>query len=371
MFPTKYFPLCLASISLAAISFAQEGTPVPKQETVSKPSSKSVTFEVLMRDGLRFEPARLSANPGDEITIRLENADTTHQTHNFVLLKPGKLKEIVNLAMELEEKGPGQNFVPVSPDVLAQTIVLDPDKQATVKFKLPAEPGIYPYVCTFPGHGMVMYGALYSGIKPPPLEKDPNIPPTVLQSMIAGNGRRPFLQRVFMPEAGPAAIAVALPGTQNFCWDSGQCRLRYAWQGGFIDASGHWKGNGHDLARLPSVPWWNAPADAFPIRFGSADAEAPSVRFLGYRLAEGIPEFHFKAGQAEIFEKIGPGEKEGSIVLHYRIPKAENAVVYKTAGSDRAKWSSSKGELKDGLLTLTAQEATDFTLTLTDASQNN
>ena len=39
------------------------------------------------------------------------------------------------------------------------------------------------------------------------------------------------LVRTFMPGSSPAAIAVALPGGHAYCWDAGNCRLRYAWQG--------------------------------------------------------------------------------------------------------------------------------------------
>ena len=47
--------------------------------------------------------------------------------------------------------------------------------------------------------------------------------------------RRPQVQRIFLPDASPAAIAVALPGDLSFCFDASECRLRYVWKGGFID----------------------------------------------------------------------------------------------------------------------------------------
>ena len=42
-----------------------------------------------------------------------------------------------------------------------------------------------------------------------------------------------------MPGAGPAAIAVSLPNDLSYCWDAGSCRLRYAWQGEFLDPDGY------------------------------------------------------------------------------------------------------------------------------------
>jgi azurin len=29
-----------------------------------------------------------------------------------------------------------------------------------LEFDAPAEPGLYPYLCTFPGHGMLMNGIM-------------------------------------------------------------------------------------------------------------------------------------------------------------------------------------------------------------------
>ena len=48
----------------------------------------------------------------------------------------------------------------------------------------------------------------------------------------------------------PAAIAVALPGKVSYCFDAAECRLRYAWTGGFIDGSPYWKGNGSSQAAV-------------------------------------------------------------------------------------------------------------------------
>src|SRR5687767_5561030 len=63
------------------------------------------------------------------------------------------------------------------------------------------------------------------------LKKTEGDPYTVPSAMT----RRPQVLRIFMPDASPAAIAVALPGDLSFCFDASECRLRYVWKGGFID----------------------------------------------------------------------------------------------------------------------------------------
>jgi azurin len=300
----------LALLLAAASAWAQAKAP---------PNPRAVYLA--MRDGLRFDPPRFTARPGEWLELQIENGDTTHQPHNFLLLAPGTRTAVTEAALALATTaGAGQDFVPAHPAILFRSALLAPERQQTLVFRVPTEPGVYPYLCTVPGHSAVMYGALYAGVPMPPLAEDKDIPPLATQGVIPGGGKRPFVQRMFMPEAGPAAIAVALPGEQNFCWDAGACRLRYAWRGPFIDAGEHWRGKGAELARLPAEPWWRA-AD-FPLRLGMADGAPPEVRFLGYRLGADGPEFHYRADGVEVFEQITPSGDGLAVRFRFAPPDA-------------------------------------------------
>lgn len=317
-----------------------------------------------MRDGLRFDPPRFTAGPGELLEVEIENADTTHQQHNFLLLKPGTRDEVVAQALALGDAGPAKDFVPPNRDVLVHSAVLAPEKLQTITFQAPREKGIYPYVCTFPGHGLIMYGALYVGTPMPPLVKDPNVPPIAATGFVVGRGQRPFIQRMFMPECGPAAIAVALPNEQNYCWDAGQCRLRYVWRGAFIDATEHWRGKGADLAKLPGEPWWRAPQEEFPLRLGTDDVQVPKVKFLGYSVDGEIPEFHYRADDLEVFEKVtAAGE---GIALSFRIPAAKKDVFIHAPTVGDAAWQSATGSWQAGTLRVTPAEAANVTMTLSE-----
>lgn len=273
---------------------------------------KPKEFSLAMREGLRFDPPRLEAKPGQEIIITLENADSTHQQHNFVVVRPESRGKVAQAALTLGEKALELAFVPPMPEVLAASPLLDAEKSAAVRLRLPDEPGIYPYLCTFPGHSAVMFGAIYSGIKMPPLNKDPNIPAYASQSGLAGGGKRPFVQRMFLPDAGPAAIAVALPGTQNYCWDAGQCRLRYVWDGVFIDAGAHWAGKGADRAEVPAQPWWRADEMENAARYAWPAMPVGTPQFLGYRATLNGPIFRYRIRGTEITEAItAPAGKSG------------------------------------------------------------
>ena len=52
------------------------------------------------------------------------------------------------------------HYVPESNEVLVHTDLLMPANTQTIHFNTPAQPGEYPYLCTFPGHWMVMNGVL-------------------------------------------------------------------------------------------------------------------------------------------------------------------------------------------------------------------
>ena len=82
--------------------------------------------------------------------------------HNWMLAKPGTLQKIGNLAnlMITDPQGLAKHYVPDSDDVLAYTDMTNPQASFTIHITAPKEKGDYPYLCTFPGHWMVMNGVL-------------------------------------------------------------------------------------------------------------------------------------------------------------------------------------------------------------------
>lgn len=367
----RYRIIAFSLLLFPALLCGQEREKSKKSK--SKDSApKPQTVKIAMRDGLRFDPPRFEGKPGEDIVISLENLDSTDQMHNFVLVKPGKRDATVNAALQLADKGPALQFVPPGPDVLASSKLLAPEKKDSLRLTLPKEAGIYPFVCTFPGHGLVMYGAAYVGVKMPSLKQDKNIPATAAQTFIAGAGRRPFVQRIFMPNSGPAAIAIALPGDLNACWDAGACRLRYVWKGEFIDATKNWAGNGKALPQLGNEPFWTAAENETAIRFGKADAAPPQPKFLGYTVEKGFPTFRYSLDGTEVKEKISVN-KAGTVTREFSIPTAPGdvfvAVVTNPNGEGYAAWRSVSGKRDGGTLHLTREEAASFTLALETIKQ--
>ncbi|HEX8203019.1 MAG TPA: discoidin domain-containing protein, partial [Isosphaeraceae bacterium] len=112
-------------------------------------------------DQMLFDKERLAVAAGRPVEIVFENDDL--MPHNFVVTRPGAL-EPVGLLSEATATEPGaleRNYVPPSKDVLLASRLLAPREVQRLDFTAPSRPGVYPYVCTYPGHWRRMYGALY------------------------------------------------------------------------------------------------------------------------------------------------------------------------------------------------------------------
>jgi len=82
--------------------------------------------------------------------------------HNFVLVASGAAEEVGTLAdlMAADPNGMAKGYLPVSTKILQATSLVNPKGKAELNFTAPAEPGRYPFLCTFPGHWRIMRGEL-------------------------------------------------------------------------------------------------------------------------------------------------------------------------------------------------------------------
>lgn len=110
---------------------------------------------------MAYDKELLVVQAGKPLEIVLTNDD--FMPHNFVIARPGSLEEVGTLA-EASASSPefqASQFVPKSGKVLLSSRLLQTRETQQLAFTAPATPGVYPYVCTYPGHWRRMYGALY------------------------------------------------------------------------------------------------------------------------------------------------------------------------------------------------------------------
>lgn len=317
-------------------------------------SDTTITLQAIT--GLQYDLVRIAVKPLQKVTIILKNEDD--MAHNLVFTKPGKRLSVVESAIKMGDKGQAANYVPESEDVLAASKILIPNTTQTFTFTAPSAEGSYPYVCTYPGHGYVMYGALYVTTKPlPPLATDPNIPPSRQNTEIIVSSPHPFaleyplLYRTFMPDCSPAAIAVALTSTHSYCFDAGKCYLRYAWAGGFVDNTAHWKGNGNAFAKIQGNIYFKDNV-TYPLRVGKVD-KLPDVSFKGYTLANRLPTFNYALDGVEVKETLKSLANEEGLTRVFTFVKPTTQILYfVTKADDGITYKSSVGKWQNGTLTI-------------------
>ncbi len=164
---------------------------------------------------------------------------------------------------------------------------------------------------------------------------------------------RPLVQRIFMPNAGPAAIAVALDDTTSFCWDAGECRLRYVWTGGFIDGYPYWKNNGSSQAKITGTVRYTEPLALIP----------GQPKFHGYQIQNGLPTFRYALGTQEITETFTATADKSTITRTFSISPPPIAPLVLKLPMSKFKITCDTGTLTQNQLTLTPEQAARFTLT--------
>jgi len=111
--------------------------------------------------GLQFAEKELEARVGERISLVFENPDVV--PHNWVLGALGSTGSLVEEANRMisEPGALARHYVPDCAEVLAHTRLVEPAKSTTIHFTAPTVPGDYPYLCSFPGHAMIMRGVLH------------------------------------------------------------------------------------------------------------------------------------------------------------------------------------------------------------------
>jgi len=107
-----------------------------------------------------FTVEKFTVKAGQPIRLLFTNPDATQ--HNLLIIEPG-MNEVIGMAaneMAKDPSGVEKGFIPNLPGILQYTKLLGPDEAEVLRFNAPAQPGVYPYICTFPGHWFIMKGEM-------------------------------------------------------------------------------------------------------------------------------------------------------------------------------------------------------------------
>ncbi|MFK7789697.1 MAG: plastocyanin/azurin family copper-binding protein, partial [Phycisphaeraceae bacterium] len=117
------------------------------------------TIDILAIAGMKYDKETLTVTAGRPVELTLINPDTME--HNLVITKPGQAQGI-GAAMSADPAAAAAiGYVPKNNSaVLHYTAMLRPGERYTLRFFAPTTPGLYEYVCTYPGHYTSMRGVL-------------------------------------------------------------------------------------------------------------------------------------------------------------------------------------------------------------------
>ncbi|NQV28406.1 MAG: TIM barrel protein [Rhodopirellula sp.] len=141
---------------LADLAMATRSVPNPHEKR--RKGGRQITIETA--GNLSFATRSFTVKAGELIEFKLSNPDVV--PHNWALVKPGTLERVGKLANLLisDPEAVVRQYIPQTDDVLTYTNVVLPKDEFVIFFNAPKEPGRYPYLCTFPGHWLVMNGEM-------------------------------------------------------------------------------------------------------------------------------------------------------------------------------------------------------------------
>jgi azurin len=113
-----------------------------------------------------YDKTDLTVKAGQKVKLTMNNTGSiAPQPHNFILVKPGKEMAVGAQAnaMMTDPTAMAKSYIPDASkdDIIAHTKLVMPNGTETIEFTAPAEAGDYPYLCSFPGHWLLMKGVMH------------------------------------------------------------------------------------------------------------------------------------------------------------------------------------------------------------------
>lgn len=133
------------------------------ESSAAEPAAGDEVAEITIRTlsaQMKYDLEAFRVAPGTRVRLLFDNQDM--MIHNLIVCDAGDDKgmEVALAAWELADEGFERAWIPEHPRVLAASSLLQPNTSEVIEFTAPETPGIYPYVCTIPGHAMLMHGEM-------------------------------------------------------------------------------------------------------------------------------------------------------------------------------------------------------------------
>jgi azurin len=153
----------LSFVAVIAVAFAACGpTDRPAETNGTADADEDGVRVVTIRpvgNEMRYEQTEFTVQPGQEVRIVFENTATSEAMHHNVVVIEDResIDRVGNAALEA---GAEADYIPEDDAIIAYTAMAAPGETVEVTFTAPDTAGDYPYICTYPGHYMLMQGTM-------------------------------------------------------------------------------------------------------------------------------------------------------------------------------------------------------------------
>ncbi len=165
--------LLLSLLVLPTLSLAQEPKPADPAPAPAVPAPAPAAPDAAASDvakvkigvlpaQMKYDKTEFEVKAGQKVMLLLENKTCPLQ-HNICILKPGSKDKVAMAAMQAvaDPNFMKNNCMLDIPEILVKGNKLVGIGQSDLlEFTAPAA-GDYPYLCTFPGHAMLMFGVMH------------------------------------------------------------------------------------------------------------------------------------------------------------------------------------------------------------------
>ncbi len=119
-----------------------------------------VSIDVVPKQ-MRYGVELFDVKPGARVKLTLHNED--EMQHNLFVCAEGTTSwlDVAKAAWALGSDGLAKRYTPESDAILHHTRLVDPGSSDSIYFVAPEKEGVYPYVCTLPGHAFLMRGEMH------------------------------------------------------------------------------------------------------------------------------------------------------------------------------------------------------------------
>ena len=150
---------------MRTIKIIPKQTSPPEKTETSVPGIEKLAFtdtvQLKANENMRFDKELFRVKAGKKISLIFKNTgakSAASMAHNVVILKSGV--DIADFA-DVAHNAKAEQYVPSSLDslIIAHTKLVSGGESDQVEFMIP-KPGVYDFICSFPGHWGTMQGKI-------------------------------------------------------------------------------------------------------------------------------------------------------------------------------------------------------------------